>query len=204
MSTVRIFVEGTADEQFLRELIADCCAESECRRFVFQPLGGKDNLLAPVHWQSQASFFQEITDAGGTNLVIIDTDNSHTDRVDELRKFQEATSAQFATFLLPDDNRPGELEDLLFDAVPAENQQILTCYDGMLDCLRAAVPPFKVPNAKEKKVYVYLDIVLPDPSEQRKLIQPPKRPFRGVSHWNLSANGVEKLRAFLRQHLLTT
>ncbi len=204
MSIVRIFVEGTADERFLRELMEDCCGDADWQRVKFQILKGKDNLLARKHWQGLTSYFAEVTDAGGTNLVILDADGSWRDRQTELAAFRADTNVAFESFLLPDDHQPGELEDLLFAAVPAENQPILTCFDGMVECLMAGEKPFRIPDVKEKKVYVYLDIVLPDEKIKREKTQPPNRDFRGAAHWNLSAAGLERLRAFLQRHLLPT
>jgi predicted ATP-dependent endonuclease of OLD family len=200
MSRVRIFVEGIADVRFLEDYIAYCIPADKGQKVELIDMEGKDGLLQNPADQSFP--FRQNTDAGGVNLVIFDADDSHQTRADELRKAAATAGIQFEFFLFPNNQQSGDLEALLCELVPADKRVILDCHDAFLTCLRGYPHLSLHLPLPKSKVYAYLDALLTKKEKNKDLAKEGQRNYLIQKHWNLDADYLEPLRAFLTHHLL--
>jgi len=93
-------------------------------------------------------------------------------------------------FFIPNDADPGDLEDLLEQAIVEEHQCVLDCFQEYEDCLTAANPKYVKPN-KKAKIYAYCEAIGSEPKED-------KRNYLNPSWWNLDIGALEPLKSFLR------
>ena len=120
-----IFVEGVADARFFFYFINHVFGEKiPDERIVV--LKGWDNLKT----EASALRMRSMTANGGVNLVIVDTDKDFQARKDEIAKWQQAQEVEFELFLLPDNQAPGALEDLLENIINPNNRPIFDCWEG--------------------------------------------------------------------------
>lgn len=196
-----IFVEGVADERFLKQYVCHLFGEEVAdERFVV--LKGWDNLKT----EASAVRMHSMAANGGVNLVVVDADKDFQARKEEIAKWQRANEVEFELFLMPNDKDAGALEDLLENIINPNNRPILDCWENYekelvkLDIPGRTPPPLTTP-AKKTKIYGYLEALLDDTKSQKELIKEAKRNYKEVLHWNLDAEYLLPLKDFLNTHL---
>ena len=195
-----IFVEGLADARFIKQYIGHLFGVVvDDERLVI--LKGWDNLKT----EATALRMHSMSANGGVNLVIVDTDKDFQIRKDEIAKWQQANKVQFELFLLPNNHDAGTLEDLLENIINPNNRPIFDCWEHyeqelvQLDIPGRTPPPLTTP-AKKTKIYGYLEALLE--REQKDLIKERNRNYENTQHWNLDAEYLEPLKAFIKKNII--
>ena len=195
-----IFVEGVADARFIKQYIGHLYGDVvDDERLVI--LKGWDNLKT----EATAIRMHSMSANGGVNLVIVDTDKDFQIRKDEIAKWQQANKVQFELFLLPNNHDAGTLEDLLENIINPNNRPIFDCWEHyeqelvQLDIPGRTPPPLTTP-AKKTKIYGYLEALLE--REQKDLIKERNRNYENTQHWNLDAEYLEPLKAFIKKNII--
>lgn len=196
-----IFVEGVADARFIKQYIGHLYGDVvDDERLVI--LKGWDNLKT----EATAIRMHSMSANGGVNLVIVDTDKDFQIRKDEIAKWQQANKVQFELFLLPNNHDAGTLEDLLENIINPNNRPIFDCWEHyeqelvQIDIPGCTPPPLTTP-AKKTKIYGYLEALLGETKSQKELIKEANRNYENPQHWNLDAEYLEPLKAFLENNI---
>lgn len=197
-----IFVEGVADARFIKQYIGHLYGDVvDDERLVI--LKGWDNLKT----EATAIRMHSMSANGGVNLVIVDTDKDFQIRKDEIAKWQQANKVQFELFLLPNNHDAGTLEDLLENIINPNNRPIFDCWEHYeqelvkLDIPGRTPPPLTTPT-KKTKIYGYLEALLGETKSQKELIKEANRNYENTQHWNLDAEYLEPLKAFLVNNII--
>lgn len=197
-----IFVEGVADARFIKQYIGHLYGDVvDDERLVI--LKGWDNLKT----EATAIRMHSMSANGGVNLVIVDTDKDFQIRKDEIAKWQQANKVQFELFLLPNNHDAGTLEDLLENIINPNNRPIFDCWEHyeqelvQIDIPGRTPPPLTSP-AKKTKIYGYLEALLGETKSQKELIKEANRNYENPQHWNLDAEYLEPLKAFLVNNII--
>lgn len=197
-----IFVEGVADARFIKQYIGHLYGDLvDDERLVI--LKGWDNLKT----EATAIRMHSMSANGGVNLVIVDTDKDFQIRKDEIAKWQQANRVRFELFLLPNNHDAGTLEDLLENIINPNNRPIFDCWEHyeqelvQTDIPGRTPPPLTTP-AKKTKIYGYLEALLGETKSQKELIKEANRNYENSQHWNLDAEYLEPLKAFLVNNII--
>lgn len=203
MRRFRIFVEGDADKKFL----------SDYYQHIFQKKAPMNSIIHTGELEEKTGGYKKLTnevniremrinsDQGGVNLVIFDADQNLEARRRELLSYKEDYGLEFELFLFPNNQDPGELEDLLESIINPNNQPIFECWEHYeqelvtLDIPGRTPPPLTTP-AKKTKIYGYLEALLF--KNQKEQIKEKKRDYENALHWNLDAEYLEPLKVFLK------
>ena len=159
---VRLFVEGHADEKFLRDYIHFLLPEGNPNDLDIIRVGGYTNLSI------SENKFKENSNDNGINLVIFDADYDFVKRKSEIINKKADIEIEFELFLFPNNGDNGELETLLCKIINKKNKLIFECFDQYQDCLQSN-PNYHIPNLKSK-IYAYLETLLP--KKQQEQIKP--------------------------------
>lgn len=205
MKRFQIIVEGEADRKFFMDYFHHLFNENAAQNSIVHP--GKENGgYTKLASEEALGAMRQNSDQGGINLVIFDADTSIEDRRTELLSIKNMHGVEFELFLLPNDNDPGALEDLLENIINPDNQPIMDCWASYEENLRSVRIPTKNPPtltipAKKTKIYAYLETLLGKSRSQKKLIKDPYRDYENDQHWNLDADYLFPLKEFLRRNL---
>ena len=199
-----IFVEGVADKRFVEQLI----------KFVFDadvPPGsvivtqGYASLTKSSKIQTYSNLMKRTSDEGGVNLVIFDGDNDIESRRMQLLDWKKANNVDFELFLLPDNTRNGELEDLLVQIINPANQPVMRCWDDYESSLKQVILPWKSGGltlpAKKTRIYAYLEALLGSSRSEKDKIKEINRDYLNKDFWNLDADALSALIHFLKMSL---
>lgn len=194
-----IFVEGIADVRFFKQYISHLFGETIAdERLVI--LKGWDNLKT----EASALRMRSMSANGGVNLVIVDADKDYQTRKNEIAQWGKTNNVNFELFLLPNNKDAGALEDLLENIINPNNQPVMDCWALYEDELRkveiSTKKPLTIP-AKKTKIYAYLETLLEDTNEQKKLIKDANRNYENTQHWNLDAEYLVGLKKFLEKNI---
>ena len=197
----KLYVEGIADKRFLEEYL----------EFLYHIRPDKNDVTELKGWtnlgrEAAINDLQKNTANGGLNLVILDADNNPLIRRAEIEDIKQTNGLHFELFLLPDDSSPGALEDLLISAMNPINQSVCGCWARYeWDLLQQTIPWKKPPTptipAKKTRIYAYLEALVGEAREQKKLIKEAERKYMDPNHWDLSAKGLIMLKTFLDKYL---
>lgn len=203
MRRFRIFVEGDADKKFL----------SDYYQHIFQKKAPMNSIIHTGELEEKTGGYKKLTnevniremrinsDQGGVNLVIFDADQNLEARRRELLSYKEDYGLEFELFLFPNNQDPGELEDLLESIINPNNHSIFECWEHYeqelvtLNIPGRTPPPLTTP-AKKTKIYGYLEALLF--KNQKEQIKEKKRDYENALHWNLDAEYLEPLKVFLK------
>lgn len=200
----KIFVEGDADKRFISQLlefIFNASVDKDC----IVKTSGWNSLISPTTEATYLNQMKKTTADGGTNLVIFDADDDFEKRKNDLLLWKERQGVAFELFLFPNNSDIGELEDLLEQIINTENQPVMNCWFDYEEALKKVKLPWKqgesltIP-AKKTKIYAYLEVLLGPSKSQKDKIKEPNRDYMNKNHWNLNANALEKLIAFLKKN----
>lgn len=202
MKRFQIFVEGIADKKFVLDYIHHAFqrkAPDDC----IISTGGYKKLKSE---EIRGAMLQNM-DQGGINVVIFDADENAEARREELLSIRGEIGVEFELFLLPNDKDSGELEDLLERIINPDNKPIMDCWEMYEKKLGEVRIPTKTPPnltipAKKTKIYAYLETLLGKSRSQKNLIKERERKYENPQHWNLNAEYLEPLKAFLAKTIL--
>jgi hypothetical protein len=207
MKKFLIIVEGDADKKFFENYYHHLFHVKAPEDSIIHPgkdkeTGGYTKLKAEDSLQSM----RQNSDLGGVNLVIFDADDNPEARRKELLAIKDEFGVEFELFLLPNNKDAGELEDMLEQIINPNNQPVMDCwqtYEGELEKVRIPTknPPTLTIPAKKTKIYAYLETLLGKSRSQKKLIKDANRNYENTQHWNLDAEYLEPLKAFLMKYL---
>lgn len=184
MSTpIRFFGEGKADKRFLEDFVKHHFGIEEID---YVDVKGKDS----IHLSKNK--FEMNTDQGGINLLIFDADNDFQAALDNVNKQKAMCGIAFETFLFPNDEATGALEDLLLQMTVPEHQGIFDCFKPFNQCLLGHNSDYNVPDLKIQ-IYSYLTF-------QYLVGKDPVRDY-SLSCWNLDADYAQPLKTFLAKYL---
>jgi hypothetical protein len=198
---VKIFVEGIADEKFLRDYILA----------KYNKAVGNENIILTNGWTNIKSGksdgerirneFIKNTDNAGINLLIFDADNNFSERLNEIMGWKIKNNLEFEIFLWPNNSTNGEFEIVLENIINPLNSPVFECWDQYENCLKTKsvqgrVNPLTTP-AKKTKIYGYLEALLGDSKSQKKKIKERNRDYTNVQHWNLDSSYLDPLKNFL-------
>ena len=151
---VRIFVEGKEDKYFLESYIEylgcyGSVLEMKC-------IGGWQKI------KGHCPTIERRLDAGERILIIFDTDGDYRKRKLEIEEIIETETrgrisrqnSDLDIFLLPNNQLPGEIEDLLEKIVRPEHKKIFDCFESYKKCLKGKNASYQPPNIKGK-IYSY-------------------------------------------------
>lgn len=206
MRRFRIFVEGDADKKFL----------SDYYQHIFQKKAPMNSIIHTGELEEKTGGYKKLTnevniremrinsDQGGVNLVIFDADQNLEAKRRELLSYKEDYGLEFELFLFPNNQDPGELEDLLENIINPNNHSIFECWEHYeqelvtLNIPGRTPPPLTTP-AKKTKIYGYLEALLF--KNQKEQIKEKKRDYENALHWNLDAEYLEPLKVFLKYNI---
>lgn len=204
-TNVTIYVEGAADERFVRQLCLYLWGDEAKDLCIVKANGwtGLDNE------KEKGSFINQMhrrKDDGGCNLVIFDADESCSDRDSQLRHWAEANDVDLEIFLIPNHHDSGALEDLLERIINPQNEPVMSCWHQYEQLLSEVDLPWKkgkpltIP-AKKTEIYAYLEVLLGKSKSQKELIKDNNRDYTNENHWDLRSKALIPLIDFLRQNL---
>ncbi|MEQ9101218.1 MAG: DUF3226 domain-containing protein [Imperialibacter sp.] len=192
MSAVTIFVEGSADAKFIKDLVAKYYQIDLIIKADVQFFKGKDN------WYNIAPDFRKSTLENKTNLLIFDADDTQAIRREGILAKGQELGLSFEVFLLPDGNGSGDLESLLEMLIPEAKKSIIHCFESYESCLAGL--NFEVfPNDRKTKIYAYVKSLAwlkkkrddPDPAKEGN------RDYLDDDIWDLDNNALSPLLNFL-------
>ena len=173
--------EGIADVVFLRALLQDLnLPDMEVAQ-----IGGNYTRLKLDAVQNQ---IRRAADKGQHVALVLDADSSDT-RSECENIVSENGLPVDRTFFIPNDTDPGDLEDLLEQAIVDEHRCVLDCFQIYENCLTSANPMYVKPN-KKAKIYAYCEAICSEPKEDR-------RNYLNPSWWNLDTGALDPLKNFL-------
>ena len=207
MKKFLIFVEGEGDKKFFQDFYHHLYQQKAPENSIIHP--GKDDDTGGYQKLEREDALQAMrqnTDNGGVNLVIFDADENIETRRKEIKEIQMKNNVEFELFLMPNNKDAGALEDILENIINPNNQPVMDCwqiYEQELGKVRIPTkrPPELTIPAKKTKIYAYLETLLGKTKSQKKKIKDLNRNYRNDAHWDLNAEYLEPLKAFLIKHL---
>ena len=139
--SILVLCEGKTDKEFLDWIVGS----AQLARFVVHSTSGKD-LTADRDKSilNSSDYFGKIINV----LVVFDADKSSEASRKQIEKclVEAATGLPFFSYMLPDDQSIGELEDLCLQAFT--DTALLACAESFLGCARALNPD--IPKSSKK------------------------------------------------------
>jgi hypothetical protein len=205
----RIFVEGTADQVFIRDMLKlfydFTLNKNELKETVIN-IWGKDKLHEFVNdFQETKNVKRE----GGNNLVIFDADSYEIDggyevRAAWLEELKKDLNIDFQYFLFTDiDEKEGTIESLLESCFHPNHTGIVDCWNGFENCVTQVSEDYTIP-AKKSKIYLYLECLYGKTKTEKEKIKDPNRIFLEPDKWNFDLENnvlLNNLKAFLDKNL---
>ncbi len=187
MPAVTIFVEGPADQKFIKDLIRFRFNLNFDLERDIQNFRGKDK------WAITADAFRKSTASGRTNLLIFDADDSYNSRLIELETRRIELGIEFEVFLLPDGRENGDLETLLQQlTIESKSAQIFDCFESYKSCIHTLNEAYTKPDLKTK-IYAYSEILTGSGKEK-------DRDYTNSEIWDLNHPSLQPLVDFLKPH----
>ena len=174
--------QGIADVVFLRALLQDLNLPD----MEVDQIGGNYTRLELDAVQNQ---IRRAADKGQRVALVLDADSGDT-RTECEEIVAEKGLPVDQVFFIPNDTEPGDLEDLLEQAIVDEHRCVLDCFREYENCLTAANPMYVKPN-KKAKIYAYCEAIGSEAKED-------KRNYLNPLWWNLDNGALEPLKSFLR------
>lgn len=194
-----LYVEGIADVVFFKQYLQHCFGIVVPDEW-FVNLEGWTNIKGI----SALRRMRSTTDNGGVNIAILDADKDIDARRKDILDWKQEHDVEFELFLLPNNHDAGTLEDLLENIINPNNRPIFDCWEHyeqelvQIDIPGRTPPPLTTP-AKKTKIYGYLEALL-EP-KQKDFIKERNRNYENTQHWNLDAEYLEPLKAFLQNNI---
>lgn len=180
----KILVEGKPDRKFVSTLVATLgLAEVEVEMIG----GGVEHLKCGA----VQNLIRRNRDVGARIATVFDANGD----IEKKRRLCEEIKEEFGldierSFWLPNDADAGSLETLLERIAVPEHQEIFDCLDGYVDCLERLDPGYDGPCEKGR-IFAYCEAVGAETDGVA-------RDYERREHWDLEAETLEPLRAFVR------
>ena len=201
----RVFAEAQFDlnfiENYLRHLFGDNYNNLDIS---YRSVDGYTNLA-----KSQP-LFQEISDQEGKNILVFDADFVATggglqNRTNYLEEQKQQLSIAFESFLFPDNQNEGEIENLLEAIIVENHRNIIECFHGYENCIRELDKAnnqehYYTPN-KKAKIYAYVESLTP-PADFEKAIKAKNFFFTDANYWDLNSNSLQQFRNFCVEQII--
>lgn len=184
----RLFVEGKSDKKFFKDYLKYLTGNKNIEDMDIINLGGWTNI------PKASNKFQENSDSGGINLLIIDANYNISKREEDVKKLKDKHNLEFDLFLLPNNEDSGNLETLLCKIINKEHKKIFGCFDKYQKCLKNSNSNYTIPDLKSK-IYAFLEALLP--KKKNDMIKVTKRDYTNKNHWNLDSLHLNSLKKFL-------
>ena len=196
---VKIYVEGVADAKFIQDLIKYWY---QADLIIGKPDGGISDILivdGKDKLIKSKPLFEQNYDSNIKSIVIFDADTFEIES-----KVFENYRLEFPIehFLLPDNQSDGDLETLLEKIINPKNIAIFECWDAYEKCLRLYPKNNFTTPARKTKIYAYLEALLGESKNQKKLIKEAERDYQTPNHWNLDSPALHNLKQFLNTYFL--
>ena len=187
---VAIWVEGKADEKFVRDFLNHLNFSLSEEAIVIASIDGGVTKLPKI--QSLLSSFKN---QGATNLLILDANGDFDSCCDKVEK-EKAKAIPFAFddyFLLPNHRDSGCLETLLESVVVKAHRGIFECFDDYEKCIKEKSAEYNTPDLKAR-IYAYCEALTSEGNQE-------KQDYCNSAHWNLDSPALDPLKKFLRKYL---
>jgi hypothetical protein len=207
MKKVLIFCEGITDQVF----ISDCLefffglnvtkTQNPKDRHKLKIFFGERCEIVDIEGCSKLSnkihidTLKDNTEEGGINIVIFDADclgsgnNGFDSANQKLLDIRKQNNVVFDFYLWHNNDSDGEVEDLLRQMIPTENERIFNCIITHQECLVTIENSnIRIANLKEQLGY-YLYTLSQDS-------HPSKRNYKDAMFWNLNHDQVPDLLKF--------
>lgn len=210
MDKVYIFVEGIADQVFLKDVIS-CHFNHNLKKQVIgkEVMYSSDSIeiLSTGGWtkiNQQVNIDYFLANSKGVNLLIFDADESRVQRADEIRGLlNEKNVTNFEMFFSSDEEGTGDLETMLIEIMePFRKAEFFACFNPLEECLNQieGFGKLTIPNRKAK-VFSFASTFLPDSKNQQKKAVEANRNYNDENLWDLQHEFLNPLIDFLRIHL---
>ena len=184
---VAIWVEGKADEKFVRDFLGHLNLPLRVKNIYL--IGGDVRALH----NSKNAFLRSRKGKGATNLVVLDA-NGDFDSCRKAVEEKKAIPLAFDDyFLLPNHRDSGCLETLLESVVVKAHRGIFECFDDYEKCIKEKSAEYNTPDLKAR-IYAYCEALTSEGNQE-------KQDYCNSAHWNLDSPALDPLKKFLRKHL---
>ena len=205
---IRIFCEGTSDQRFLRDFLKvhynfDISDNDLANNKYIENMGSWNKLFLQENKITE-SFSEYVS------LIFLDADDEKvTDKpgfeatniyINDLMKSWNWT--KYDTFVLPNNEDSGTVEDLLENVINKTNSLIFECWNQFETCLSKNLL-LTIP-AKKSKIYSYLECLHGVTNKEKEKCKDAFRDFQNENLWeirNLENRYISKLKEFLDQYL---
>lgn len=200
---VKLFVEGIADDKFLRDYILKKYNVKLSKESIVKS-GGWSNIKSELDGENIKNAMQKNSDNNGINLLIFDADANFTERHAEITAWKVKNKLDFEIFLWPNNKDSGDLEMVLENIINPINKPVFDCWDNYENCLKSKTIegrdiPLTTPASKTK-IYGYLEALLGESKSQKKNIKERNRDYQNIEHWDLDSDYLNSLDSFLYKH----
>lgn len=188
--TVSIFVEGIADEKFIEDLFKS-----------IDPLNNTKEIIVTDGYTNLKKFENKISftnDLGGKNYIIFDADQNKSEKIFEINRIENLLNCSIKYFFLPNNEDPGDFEDLLKQIINPEHQIIIDCFDRYQTCLNSNDYDYTLPS-KKALIYAYCEAILE--KKDSKQIKEKNRNYFNTELWNIESEALNPLKEFLKKIL---
>jgi hypothetical protein len=214
MKAFKIFVEGN-DVRFLHDYIEHLFKTTlKAEKGKYGNIKTSDKIIKTDGWtvlnstvnkgENLRRQMKENMDEGGINLIIFDADYNFEERKKEIFEWKNKYNLDFELFLFPNNKDAGTLEYLLERIINPHNAPIFDCWEDFEECLKTkttcAKNPLTIP-AKKSKIYAYMETLHGETDSEKEKVKDPNRNFKDTHCWDLDAEALNPLKAFLQQHL---
>jgi hypothetical protein len=210
-SNIKIFVEGTGDKAFIRDILKLWykleLSKKELDELI---LDCKGFAKMELHLDE----FQQINKGqkreGGVNIVIFDADSTgngafhgFNDKLLYLEAKKKELGINFETYLFPDNATDGTIETLLETCINPVHQNILDCWHDFETCVNSK-GEYNTP-ANKSKIYVYLECLHGNTKSEKEKLKDHNRDFTNKDIWQMDDYNdnpsLLKLKQFLDNQL---
>lgn len=182
---VCIFVEGKQDSNFLKSYVGYLGYELP----EIIPIEGKDNLKG-----NRLEIAKKLDEEDARVLIVFDADDDYGKTKSEVKRtIQDKVhindgNSRLEFFLFPNNQDPGNLEDLLEKAIKPEHLGVFDCFEAYKECLGERDTSYVRPN-KKAKIYAYKEALGAMKKEK-------KHPF-SPEYWDFDNASLDSLKRFL-------
>lgn len=219
-----ILVEGKGDQKFIADFLEEHYdvylkreRRSESNNNAFKADGVVLFYTNGIgNFKKFAQILQLNSEKGGHNLAIFDADypdsyqkhGGFQARLTHLQQQANQAGVGVNFYLFPNHKDDGDLEILLENIIFPANKVIFDCWQQYEKAIRQLKnphnnnEPFTI-SSRKTKIYAYLECLLPNTVEGKKLVKDPHRNYRNKQHWELHNDKnqyIRALKAFLDKY----
>ena len=199
-----IFVEGDADVKFIKDYFF-FLFNIKLQNKKIQKTGGWTKISTDnTEGESIRNLIKQNTANDENNIIIFDADENPEERRENIESWKTKYGLEFDIFLFPDNERVGELEDILGQIIPESNLDIMECWHKYENCIttksKERENPLTIP-AKKSKIYCYIEALVGISNSEKEKIKDKKRDFLNIEHWHLNSENLQPLKDFIERYV---